>query len=310
MHMFFSSPERTSLRVALIAPAGAVNAERYALTLQRLDQLGVEVVAGQHVLQQHHYLAGTAKQRAEDLHTAFERDDIDMVWCLRGGYGSAQLLPLLDWSRLTRHPERPLVGYSDITVLLEAFCHHGMRAIHAPVATELALITPWPAAEQNERWQSLQVLRHVLQHTEDHMDTVHYAGPSMTVTGQLHGGNLTTLASLCGTPAALTLKRPTLLMLEETGEADYRIERCFYQLLSSIETRWLSGVCLGNFTRQGEPTISSHTILADWLAPLNIPLHHQLPFGHTPTNHAWPYGAMGTLSSIGLHWHTSSDDTQ
>lgn len=310
MRTFFSSPEQTSLRVALIAPAGAVNAERYALTLQRLDQLGIEVVAGQHVLQQHHYLAGTAEQRAEDLHQAFERDDIDMVWCLRGGYGAAHLLPLLDWSRLTRHPERPLVGYSDITVLLEAFCRHGLRAIHAPVATELALIEPWPPSEKDERWQSLHALRHVLRHTEGHMDTTHYAGPDMTVTGHLHGGNLVTLSSLCGTSGALVLKRPTLLMLEEVGEADYRIERCFHQLLSSLDTRLLSGVCLGSFTRQGEPTVSSHAILEDWLAPLNIPLHHQLPFGHHPINHAWPYGATGTLSSAGLHWHETLEDVR
>lgn len=307
MHSFFSSAEQTPLRIALIAPSGAVDEERYALTLQRLAQLGAQVVEGQHVLQRHRYLAGSAEQRVQDLHAAFEHDDIDAVWCLRGGYGADHLLPLIDWTRINRHPERPLVGYSDVTVLLEAFYAHGLPAIHAPVATELALIAPWPPVETDQRWQSLRTLHHVRAHSEGHMDTVHYAGPKMTVTGQLRGGNLVTLASLCGTPGALVLKRPTLLMLEEVGEADYRIERCFHQLLSSLNTRWLSGVCLGSFTRQGEITVESHAALAEWLAPLNVPVHHHLPFGHHPVNHAWPYGAMATLSSAGVHWFSSTE---
>lgn len=307
MHTFFSSPEHHSLRIALIAPSGAVSKERYALTLQRLDQLGARVVTGRHALDRHRYLAGTAQQRVEDLHEAFERDDVDMVWCLRGGYGADHLLPLIDWTRLARHPERPLVGYSDVTVLLDAFYCHGLPAIHAPVATELALVPTWPPEEADERWQSLRSLQQVRAQTEGHMDTVHFAGPAMTVTGQMRGGNLVTLASLCGTPGEMVLKRPTLLMLEEVGEADYRIERCFHQLLSSLDTRWLSGVCLGSFTQQGEATTSSHAALAEWLAPLAIPLHRQLPFGHQPINHAWPYGAMATLSSGGLHWHTSME---
>ena len=301
MTRFFPFSDRP-LRVALIAPSGAVNEERCALTLQRLGQLGVDVVVGDHVLKRHHYLAGTAEQRVQDLHAAYERDDIDAVWCLRGGYGADHLLPLIDWARIARHPQRPLIGYSDVTVLLEAFYRHGIAALHAPVATELALVAPWPYETTNERWQSLCSLPTRCTETCGHMPTAHYAGPHAPATGTLRGGNLATLAALCGTPGALVLERPTLLMLEEVGEADYRIERYFYQLLTSINTHWLEGVCLGSFTRQGEPTESSHAILAEWLAPLAIPLHHRLPFGHHPVNHAWPYGVTATLSDTGLHW--------
>lgn len=304
MTRFFPSSSRP-LRVSLIAPSGAVDADRYAITLQRLGQLGVDVVEGDHVLQRHYYLAGTATQRVEDLHAAYEREDIDAVWCLRGGYGADHLLPLIDWTRIACHPQRPLIGYSDITVLLEAFYRHGIAALHAPVATELALVTPWPPETADERWQSLCSLATQCSEACGHMPTKHYAGPHTPATGELRGGNLVTLAALCGTPGALVLERPTLLMLEEVGEADYRIERCFHQLLTSIDTRWLTGVCLGSFTRQGKPTESSHAILAEWLAPLDIPLHYHLPFGHHPINHAWPYGVTATLSDTGVHWQRS-----
>ena len=301
MTRLFPSLDRP-LRIALVALSGAVDEERCAITLQRLGQLGVEVVMGDHMLQRHRYLAGTAAQRVDDLHAAYERDDVDAVWCLRGGYGADHLLPLIDWARIARHPQRPLIGYSDVTVLLEAFYRHGIAALHAPVATELALVAPWPPEATDERWQSLRSLFTRCGEVCGHMPTEHYAGPHAPATGDLRGGNLVTLAALCGTPGALILERPTLLMLEEVGEADYRIERYFHQLLTSIDTHWLEGVCLGSFTRQGEPTESSHAIFAEWLAPLGIPLHHRLPFGHHPINHAWPYGITATLSDKGLHW--------
>ena len=295
---------QTPARVALISPAGAVDPARYDLTLRRLADAGITVCPGPEALARCRYLAGTARARVDDLYQAFERDDIDAVWCLRGGYGAAHLLPLIDWSRLTQGAKRPLIGYSDVTVLLDAFYQHGLEAIHAAVATEVALVPAWPPAREDDRWRSLQSIESAWHASSGRMASTPFSGPALTVSGQLRGGNLVTLASLCGTPNALALKQPTLLMLEEVEEVDFRIERCFHQLLSSIDTRWLSGVCLGSFTRQGEPTYSSHDTLAEWLGPLNIPLHHRLPFGHHPLNQAWPYGALGTLSaSGGLCWH-------
>lgn len=291
-------------RVALIAPSGAVNAERFTITLERLSDAGITALPGKAVLTHHRYLAGTLRARLADLHDAFERDDVDAVWCLRGGYGAAHLLPHIDWTRLTKHAKRPLIGYSDVTALLEAFYKHGFRGVHAPVATETALMPAWPPSGNDARWRSLQSIASAWTAPSGYMQSTPYSGPTFSVSGELRGGNLVTLASLCGTKGALTLDRPTLLMLEEVEEADFRIERYFHQLLSSIDTHWLHGVCLGSFTRQGAPTYSSHETIAEWLTPLGIPLHHRLPFGHHPINQAWPYGAIGKLNAGGgLQWH-------
>ena len=136
-------------RVALIAPASAIATDVLEATLRQLEVHGVDYHLGRHVEARYRYLAGTVEQRLEDLHNAFDMPDITAVWCLRGGYGCGQLLPGLDWGRLQAASPRPLIGFSDISVLLSAFHRHGLPAIHGPVATG-----PWIAGRP-WRWKAL-----------------------------------------------------------------------------------------------------------------------------------------------------------
>ncbi len=124
-------------RIALIAPAGGVQDDRIDTALAVLEAAGIDAHLGAHARDHHRYLAGTAEARLADLHAAFELPDVAAVWCLRGGYGSAHLVDHIDWSRIPSHV--PLVGFSDISVLLEAFRQRGRFAIHGPVATQLAM---------------------------------------------------------------------------------------------------------------------------------------------------------------------------
>lgn len=294
------------LRVALIAPAGCVDPSVHVTTLQRLTAAGITPVDGRWSHARHRYMGGDIQTRLADLYDAFRRDDVDAVWCLRGGYGSAQLIPHMDWGLLQRlHPRRALMGYSDITVLLNAFHRHGRPVIHSPVATDIARMS-WPPTASCPRSKALASIETAMHAEAGHMPIQHLAGPTQAITGTLQGGNLMTLATLCGTSAALTLNAPTLLMLEEINEPDYCIERSFYQLLQTLDRRHLRGVCLGSFTRHGRPTRSCYSMFAEWLRPMGIPLYGEAPFGHQEDNQAWPYGVPATLSAQGLFWHRMS----
>lgn len=92
-------------RLALIAPASAIAEDVLEATLAQLDVLGVRYHLGRHVRARHRYLAGTPEQRLADLHQALTLPDISAVWCLRGGYGCAQLVADIDWA-LLRRPAR------------------------------------------------------------------------------------------------------------------------------------------------------------------------------------------------------------
>ncbi|MGB7756409.1 MAG: LD-carboxypeptidase [Salinisphaera sp.] len=286
-------------RIALIAPAGGVKNDRIDTALAVLEAAGINAHLGAHARDHHRYLAGTAEARLADLHAAFELPDVAAVWCLRGGYGSAHLVEHIDWSRIPNHI--PLVGFSDITVLLEAFRQRGRCAIHGPVVTQLA-IPGDTAQEQNQRVASMASLVHLLQGQASEWPLTHMAGTTSPVSGQLVGGNLTTLASMAGTTAALRLETASILLLEDVGEAEFRLERSFQQLIGSIERDRLRAVCLGGFNNcdLADGTRSLTAIFAERAA--DVPLYAGLPMSHGHENSAWRYGNWTSIdaSKLGL----------
>jgi muramoyltetrapeptide carboxypeptidase len=289
-------------QVALIAPAAAIAHEALETTYALLTDMGVSFVAGDHVRARHRYLAGTVEQRLSDIYAAFENPDVTAVWCLRGGYGCAQLLPYLDWERIRRTGKKPLIGFSDISIMLSAFHRHGLPAIHGPVATALA--KTYEGEEQQRHEDSFRSLSRLLKGSQQFLPVQAVSQYSETVQGRLIGGNLTALASAEGTGHGLYAPAGAILILEDVGEPYYRIERSLWQLLNSIDAAQLGAVCLGTFTdcpRKGVAH-SIEEIVAEWLAPLGVPLFHDLPSGHGPDNQAWPYGQIARLDRAGLHW--------
>lgn len=284
--------------IALIAPAGGVSDAHIDQTLRVLAAAGITAHSGAHIRAHHRYLAGRPSQRLSDLQAAFELPDITAVWCLRGGYGCAHLLDHIDWRRIP--PHIPLIGYSDVTALLEAFRQHGRYGIHGPTANALAM-PGTTRSEQDARARSLQSLVTLLLHPPSDMDWPLQPGRhavDQCRSGQLVGGNLTVLASLAGTAASLQLPDKAILLLEDVQEAEFRLERCFHQLLTSIDRRRLQAVCLGQFRdcRLANGLASLRDILEEWLTPHAIPVYTGLPIGHGHCNHAWADGTPAVIS--------------
>ncbi|WP_263144569.1 LD-carboxypeptidase [Pseudomonas sp. RIT-PI-AD] len=284
-------------RLALIAPASAIADDVLEATLAALQAAGIDYHLGRHARARHRYLAGTVEQRHDDLYEAFADPQVSAVWCLRGGYGCAQLLPGLDWVRLRQASPRPLIGFSDISILLDAFHRHGLPAIHGPVATVLGQSPLADAAEQAARQASLASLGQLLAGHRCELPARHLAGPTHAVRGPLVGGNLTALASVAGTVARMQAPDGAILLLEDVGEPYYRLERSLWQLLDSLDAERLGAVCLGTFNdcpRKGV-VHSLEEIVGEYLRPLGVPLYDGLPSGHTALNLAWPYGRTVTL---------------
>ena len=103
--------------MAVVSPASAAKAELVAAGVEHLRVFGYEPVVMQHALSRGPlYFAGTAEERVADLHAAFAEKSIDGIICTRGGWGSAELLPLLDRELVAANP-KVFVGYSDHTSL-------------------------------------------------------------------------------------------------------------------------------------------------------------------------------------------------
>ncbi|WP_031111139.1 S66 peptidase family protein [Streptomyces sp. NRRL S-146] len=111
-------------RVAVVAPSGPVPEERLQAGLDILRGWDLDPVVTPHVLGRHReldYLAGTDEQRAADLHNAWCDPSVAAVLCARGGYGAQRMVDLLDWAAMRAAGPKVFAGFSDVTVLHQAF---------------------------------------------------------------------------------------------------------------------------------------------------------------------------------------------
>ncbi|MEO5509835.1 MAG: LD-carboxypeptidase, partial [Longimicrobiales bacterium] len=182
--------------MALIAPAGPIDAERLDRAVSLCSQLGLESVAGASALARTGYLAGSDDARAADLQSAIDDPQIDAIWALRGGYGAMRLLPRLRFEALRAKP-RAYIGFSDNTSVHLALALAGVVSFHAPHAG--GDFPPFA-----EEW-----FRRIL---FDPSDTTALTAPSGAplevwqngvAEGRLIGGNLSLLAAAEGTAHAL-----------------------------------------------------------------------------------------------------------
>jgi len=279
-------------RVRLVAPAGPFDPRLLGAGRRVLERLGLVAVVGREEHARNGFLAGSDRRRAERLAAALEEEGSRAVWCIRGGYGTARLLPHLDLPRLRRRPKL-LIGFSDITALLHQLTRPGgFVAIHGPVVTQL---TRLPAADLDWLWGLL---------SEPAAPRALPLGRSRTLVpgraeGRLLAGNLCILASLAGTPFAPALAG-SILCLEDVNEEAYQLDRLFRQLVSAGLLRGVRGVVLGELagcTPAGGGRHGARRVLEAAIAELGVPALTGAAFGHGRRNLALPVGVRARLDA-------------
>src|SRR5207244_2683831 len=118
--MRFPPPLAAGARVALVSPAGPIRDTDLTRAVTNVRSLGWDPVVAAHAESADGYLAGTDADRASDLNDAIADEDIDAIWCLRGGYGAMRILEAIDFRGMASRP-KALIGYSDVTALHAAF---------------------------------------------------------------------------------------------------------------------------------------------------------------------------------------------
>jgi muramoyltetrapeptide carboxypeptidase len=278
--------------VAVIAPAGPAAAERVAQVEPLFARVGLRarLYPGCHARHpQHDFLAGDEATRLADLHAAFADSDVRAVFCLRGGWGSARLLEHIDGA-LLRANIKPFVGYSDITALHALLQREGLLSFHAPMPASDLVID----GAEDDAAALFTLLMNPL-------SAGHVFAPALLpgawhaggmASGRLLGGNLSLIASLCGTPWALDA-RGAIVFIEDVREALYRVDRLLTQLRHSGLLAAAAGFLLGSFTEDADPG----AVLREHLATLGKPVLAGWPAGHGRPNHALPLGATVTLDA-------------
>jgi len=287
-----ASALRKGDRVRLVAPASPFDRRLFERGVKAVRQMGYEPVYDRAEFRQAGFLAGSDEERARRLGRALMDPEAAAVWFIRGGYGSARLLPRLKWKLLRRYP-KVLIGFSDTTALLVSLTvPEGYVTIHGPVVTQLPRLPVGP-----KRWLAKLVGR------PEPAGRVPLGGMKTVVPGKINGfltgGNLATLASMVGTPYFPELAG-SILFIEDTGEEAYRLDRMFNQLLQAGVLKNVFGVVIGTLAGckpPGRVKYGARKTLERAVAELGVPAVSGASFGHAERNVALPLGVLARLDA-------------
>lgn len=279
--------------LGLVAPGSPIyNSSDFDEMLENLRELGYSLKLGAHVRDQYGYLAGKDEDRANDLMTMFQDDDVDAILCIRGGWGCNRILPLLDYKVIQSNP-KPLIGFSDITSLHLAIQHKtGLVTFHGPVGK----------SEWNdftiESWGKVLIHGQNAEYLlpEDQMDS--YTISNGKSRGRLLGGNLTVLTAMIGSEYVPDFK-DAILFLEDVGESIYRIDRMLTQLKLTGILDQINGFVFGKCTDcdAGENSLSMKEVLAHHIGLLDIPSFYGAMISHENKNVTLPVGVKAEIDA-------------
>ena len=288
--------------IGLVTPSSSITEEKLKKAIVNMKLLGLKVKLGKNIKAINGYLAGTDEQRLEDFHRMFADDEVDGIWCIRGGYGAARILPKVNYKLIKKNP-KVLIGYSDITALLHAIHQEtGLICFHGPVAS--SDFTPYTIQHLKGVLMNSKMSHHINYADDNNAFTdigyrtkVLKAGKA---TGKLTGGNLTLLSSLVGTDYKLKAKGK-LVFIEDIGEKPYRIDRMLTQLLQGTDLEKAAGIFLGVFedcqANEDERSLSLMETFQDRLGHLDIPIIYGLSFGHIKNHFTIPMGIEAELDT-------------
>ena len=273
--------------IGIVAPAGAFDDETFYRGTQILEEVGFEVFIPDGLLKANGYLAGSDSHRAEMLNQLFADTSIDAIICARGGYGSLRILPLLDYEAIKNNP-KVFIGFSDISALLSVFFNRcGLVTFHGPVVTSMAVGNK----EDGRSLFSAITSEDPLEFKLTEGQTIKPGSGS----GILCGGNLNTLCHLTGTPFAPTFDGE-ILLLEDRGEAPYRIDRMLNHMKLAGCFKGVTGVILGSFEECG-PIEDVFKIVTEIFDDHPVPILAGLEAGHGKINRTIPLGVEATLDA-------------
>ena len=290
--------------VGLVDPASAtwepVDVE---IVEESLAALGLRTRRGSHLLDRRGYFAGNDEGRARDINAMFADPEVKAVHPVRGGWGSARLLRMLDFDVIARNP-KVLVGYSDITALLLAVhARTGLVTFHGPNGASTwnpfnvdyfkrVLMDGSAVTFENDKDKGDNLAQ-----VENRVQTI---TPGVA-RGRLLGGNLTVLTTIIGS-GLLPEWDDCILVVEDVNEAPYRVDRMFTQLKLAGILDKAKGVVWGTCSEcepgEGFGSLTLTDVLNDHVKPLGVPAWQGAMIGHVPRQFTLPVGLEVEIDAV------------
>jgi muramoyltetrapeptide carboxypeptidase len=264
--------------IRIITPSGFISPEFIDGAKKVLESWGLQVSEGEFARSEYGRFAGTKEQRISDLQTALDDLDVKAILCSRGGYGLAQIIDKLDFTKFKKNPKW-LIGFSDITILHNVISNVGIASVHGIMAKQLT--------ELPENAEQVQYLKQILfGKLPTYQIPTHELNRAGTAQGKLIGGNLSVLMGMRGSRFDLKFEN-NILFLEDIAEKPYHIDRMMQNLRFSSVLSQISGLIVGQFSDCEEDPLMMKTIpeiILDAVKKYNYPVCFNFQAGHTDYN--------------------------
>ena len=284
--------------IGLVAPAGYVDRDAIRKGMDVLLAWGFRLKTADHLFGKYRHFSGKLQHRTDDIHLMLRDESIRAIYAVRGGSGSSQLLPYLNFD-LWKESQKLFIGFSDITALQWALWHKtGLPSWSGMTLTsQLHKKNPHSDLFLNQISARANSISAKNLHSGDFV--IAKAG---SAEGILLGGNLSIIISLLGTPYFPIINQDIIFYIEEINEPLYRIERAIVQLGQADFFKNVKGLVLGKFKVKNR-------YLGIWSAvkafiPDDIPIVVNFPYGHFRKSCALPLGVKSTLSTnpLKIEW--------
>ncbi|MBQ1698801.1 MAG: LD-carboxypeptidase [Bacteroidales bacterium] len=285
-------------KVAVYAPSNATSDEDIRDGINTLKSWGLEVIEADNLTLSYSRYAGTLDERVKALQKLLDDDEIRAIFMARGGYGAAQLLPCLDWRKMKQAPKW-IVGYSDVTALHIYVNNMGIASIQGPMMRGF-----------NKDATSVNALKAMIFGEKADIE-IPYNDDCIqgSATGRIVGGNLSLIYAMSGTAFDLNTSN-SILFIEDTGEANYSVDRMLLSLQQSGKLQNVKGIIVGEFSGGSQGSdLPLNEIIRKYVGKLNIPVVYGVLSGHDTVNLPIMFGREATITVDGTTAKIEFDKT-
>lgn len=274
-------------KIAVISPAGAVDASQLEKGIEMIKSRGFEPVLGEHLYTKFsngYNYAGTEKERIKDINWALNDNEISAIWASRGGYGCQHLVQHLKLKNFRENPKW-YIGYSDNTVIQSYLLKKGFVSIHGQtIKTSSFGVTD----------ESYDLIFDILKgKAPKYILEAHQLNKKGNCTGEVVGGNLALIYALLGTKYSFDF-RDKILFIEDIGENFYALDRMIMSLELAGVFNKIKGLIVGGMTNMGDEKENksyeesfdgfANQLISDRLSKYTFPVVFGFPNGHIKDN--------------------------
>lgn len=279
------------MNISIIAPARKVTLDEMSFAFDYIRSRGHNPVYDERLFDSSHQFAGDDDARAALIQEYLDRDDIDVILCARGGYGTVRIIDKLNFDKFLQKPKW-IAGYSDVTVLHAKLQSLGCESLHSTMPINFADNTK----------ESLDSLFDAI---EGKRISYEISSSDINIPGkaeaQLVGGNISVLYSLLGSDIFPDTDGK-ILFLEDLDEYLYHIDRMMMALQRAGKLDNIKGLIVGGLTKMQDNAVpfgmTAEEIILEKVRDKNIPVCFNFPAGHIDDNRTLMLGKTTLLAVV------------